>query len=137
MKISDFEGITEKLWAYLTIKQLLDKAEIAEDENSKNELKMKAKQLALQVSETKTLKRERNWIIALISRLDKIVLSFCCIENVISPDISLRMRFMPSLYSGKNNDMHVITYIRKRWRTWNVWIKLEKKVIEGLPAKVW
>lgn len=60
MKISDFEGITEKLWAYLTIKQLLDKAEIAEDENSKNELKMKAKQLALQVSETKTLKRERN-----------------------------------------------------------------------------
>lgn len=48
-KSGDYEQITEKIWAYLTIKQLLEKSIGETDSTTKEELKNKALQLSLQV----------------------------------------------------------------------------------------
>lgn len=47
-KSGDYEQITEKIWAYLTIKQLLEKSIGETDTNTKEDLKKKALQLSLQ-----------------------------------------------------------------------------------------
>uniref|UniRef100_K1PXQ1 Inter-alpha-trypsin inhibitor heavy chain H3 n=1 Tax=Magallana gigas TaxID=29159 RepID=K1PXQ1_MAGGI len=47
-KSGDYEQITEKIWAYLTIKQLLEKSIGETDSTTKEELKNKALQLSLQ-----------------------------------------------------------------------------------------
>lgn len=48
-KSGDYEQITEKIWAYLTIKQLLEKSIGETDSTTKEELKNKALHLSLQV----------------------------------------------------------------------------------------
>lgn len=47
-KSGDYEQITEKIWAYLTIKQLLEKSIGETDSTTKEDLKNKALQLSLQ-----------------------------------------------------------------------------------------
>lgn len=47
-KSGDYEKITEKIWAYLTIKQLLEKSIGETDSTAKEDLKKKALQLSLQ-----------------------------------------------------------------------------------------
>ena len=49
MDISDFQTITEKTWAYLTIKQLLNRAEGEPNRTAVEVMKSKAKELSLQV----------------------------------------------------------------------------------------
>lgn len=51
-KSGDYQEITEKIWAYLTIKQLLEKSIGETNQNAKDELKARALQLSLQVRKT-------------------------------------------------------------------------------------
>lgn len=46
----DFEKITERLWAYMTIKQLLEERLRVEDSRKRDELKKRATEIALKVS---------------------------------------------------------------------------------------
>ncbi|XP_045167329.2 inter-alpha-trypsin inhibitor heavy chain H3-like [Mercenaria mercenaria] len=48
MELTDFQEITEKTWAYLTIKQLLHKAEGELNQTAVDAMKSRAKQLSLQ-----------------------------------------------------------------------------------------
>ena len=50
MEVSDLGSITESMWAYLTIKQLLTAAEGEEQPTAKAQLHARAKALALKVS---------------------------------------------------------------------------------------
>lgn len=49
LNIEDFYQITEKTWAYLTIKQLLERSEAEENTTVIDDLKTRAKELALKV----------------------------------------------------------------------------------------